>query len=246
MQPLTRMLLVCVAACLVLVGCAGVGGVQGTPTPTPSPDDIIGRVAQAAQEAESLTFNIEFSGAPVYADPATRRFALVSVEGDLQRPDGALARIRVRSVGAVAEIRLVSLDGQLYATNPITRGWQCYPQGSLFDPVVLFDAEQGVTYLLRETFTDVTLLGIEEPETLDGPHYHLQGTMPGPPLNEISYGLLGAGDVATDLWVDVATGRVSRIVLVDTGSNPDTPSTWALTLSDYNKDVDIRAPIACE
>jgi hypothetical protein len=44
----------------------------------------------------------------------------------------------------------------------------------------------------------------------------------------------------------VATGRVSQIVLVDTGSNPDNPSTWTLTLSDYNKDVDIRAPIACE
>jgi lipoprotein LprG len=243
MQPFIRLLLVCVAACLLLAGC-GTGGAESTPTPTAN--ELIDRVAQTAREADSLAFSIEFGGAPVYADPATRRFALVSVEGDLQRPNGALARIRVRSVGAVAEIRLVSLDGQLYATNPITRGWQCYPPGSLFDPVVLFDDEQGVTYLLRETFTDITLLGTEELETLDGPHYHLQGTMPGPPLNEISYGLLGAGEVATDLWIDVASGRVSRIVLVDTGSNPDNPSTWTLNLSDYNKDVDIRAPIACE
>jgi lipoprotein LprG len=243
MQPFIRLLLVCVAACLLLAGC-GTGGAESTPTPTAN--ELIDRVAQTAREADSLAFSIEFGGAPVYADPATRRFALVSVEGDLQRPNGALARIRVRSVGAVAEIRLVSLDGQLYATNPITRGWQCYPPGSLFDPVVLFDDEQGVTYLLRETFTDITLLGTEELETLDGPHYHLQGTMPGPPLNEISYGLLGAGEVATDLWIDVASGRVSRIVLVDTGSNPDNPSTWTLNLSDYNKDVDIRAPISCE
>jgi lipoprotein LprG len=242
-------LLLGVVACLLLAGCGIAPGGEAepttAPTATPTPRALIEQIMQATQDTDSMHFVIDFAGAPVYADPETRRFALIGVEGDLQRPDAALASIRVRGGGAIAIVRLVSIDEQVYATNPVTREWQCFPPGALFDPVVLFDPQQGIDQLILEHITDIELIGIEDLEETDTPHYHLRGTIAGEPLSEISYGLLGAGPVQVDLWADTETQRATQIVLVDTATSEDNPSTWTLTLSDYNEEVDVRAPIEC-
>jgi lipoprotein LprG len=232
-------------ACLLLAGCGALGGTPATPTATPSPQELVAQISAATQAADTFTFTMDFAGAPVYADPDSRLFALVSVEGQLRRPDAARASIRVRNVGAVAEIRLVSLEGQLYATNPLTREWNCFPPGALFDPVVLFDPERGVDYLISEEFEDITLEGIAELDDSSEPHYHLSGTIAGPPLREISYGLVGAGDVEVDVWAEVDTQQVRRIVLLDSASDPQNPTTWTMDITGYDEEVDIRAPIEC-
>lgn len=246
MKTSYRILLLLCAAVLLLTGCVEASSTPSesaaAPTPTPSPQEIVARVVAATQDTTSAAFRIDFSGATVFADP-DRTFSLIDVAGDLRRPDGALATIRVRNVGSIAEIRLVSLDGQLYVTNPLTREWLCVPAGALFDPVVLFDEERGIDQLISTHFENITLVGVEEIE--GRPHYHLAGTMPGAPLHEMSYGLLGAGTVQVDLWADQQTLRASQIVLVDTATDPDNPSTWTLTLSDYNKTVDLRVPVEC-
>lgn len=232
--------------CVLLAGCgAGASEAQGTPTPTPTAQELVEQVARATQNAESLSFAIEFEGAPVYADPVEKRFGLVGVEGQLQRPDAARASIRVRSAGVIATIRLVSLAGQLYATNPVTQEWQCYPPGSLFDPVVLFDAEQGIDHLISQEFEAITLVGTEEAGEGDRQQYHLSGSISGPPLNEISYGLISPGLVTADIWADVETLRVARIVLVDSETDPNSPTTWIMTTENYGGEVDIRAPVEC-
>jgi lipoprotein LprG len=236
-------MLLCAAVCLLLTGCgAALGGIGGTPTPTPTAQEIADRVVEAMREVDSLHFAIEFGGAPVYADP-DNRFTLISLEGDVRRPDAARAAIQVRSVGSLATIRLVSLAGQMYATNPVTREWICFPEGVLFDPVILFDQQRGLDQLLREQYQNITLEGTTE---LDGSaHYHLSGTIDGQPLRALTFGMLGVGTVEVDLWADVDTLRLTQMVLVDTGNQPDNPSTWRMTFSDYNSDVDIRAPIEC-
>jgi lipoprotein LprG len=108
---------------------------------------------------------------------------------------------------------------------------------------VLFAPESGVEYLLQEGFDDITLVGSED---LDGrPHYRLRGTIAGERLQPISLGLLGAGPVAVELWADSATMRATRLLLTDTATDPATPSTWTMTFSDYDKAVDVRAPVQC-
>lgn len=212
------------------------------PTPTPTPRELSIQVADATQAAPSFHFDVELSGAPVYADPG-QIFTLLSMAGDLQRPNGVLASLRVSSVAGVAELRTVSLDGTQYLTNPITRQWQCVEPDFTFNPAVLFDPERGVEALIRTGFADVTLLGIEE---RDGqPHYHLRGTFAGESLLPISAYLLGNGPVEADIWADVETRRASRVVLVDTGTDPQDPSIWTLTFSEYGKEVDVRAPTEC-
>lgn len=228
----------------LLVACSGAPTPAEPPTPTPTPDpEVLARqIMDATEAAESLAFRIDFAGEPVYADP-DGLFQMLDMQGGLQRPDAARATIRVRSVGSIAEIRLVSLEGQQYATNPITRDWLCFPPGALFDPVLLFDTEQGVSPLLREEFTTITLEGSEEQ---DGElHYHLRGTIDAAPLRQMSMGMLGAGPVAVDLWASQETLRASRIVLTDTATNPDNPSQWHVALAEYNEPVEVVAPTEC-
>ncbi len=218
------------------------GAATPTPTPTPTPREISAQVGRATQAEQSVHFAISLAGKPVYAD-ASNIFVLNSIEGDLKRPDSVLAVLSVTAGAGVAEIRTVALAGKQYITNPITREWSCLAPGSAFNPAVLFDPQQGVEHLLQAGFDDVSLVGVED---LAGkPSYHLRGTLAGDKLQPIGMGLLGAGPVAADLWADQETMRASKLVLIDTASDPASPSAWTVTFSGYGKTIDVRAPAQC-
>jgi lipoprotein LprG len=175
----------------------------------------------------------------VFADD-TRLFVVNSIAGDLKRPDGVLATLKVGGAAGTAEVKSVSLAGKQYITNPITRAWQCLPPGAAFDPAVLFDPDKGFESLLQKGFEDVALIGVED---LGGTQsYHLRGTMASAALQPISSNLLGAGPVKVDLWADMATMRAAQIVLVDSATDPASPTTWTLKFSEYDKAVDVQAP----
>lgn len=229
-------------AAAILAACGGPAEPTPAPTPTPTPREISAAVGRATQASESAHFLIELSGRPVPID-ATGLTVLSTMEGDLRRPDGVLAVLDVTVGSALAEIRTVSLEGRQYITNPLTRQWGCLAPGAAFDPAVLFAPDRGIEFLLQEGFEDVTLVGTEE---LEGrPNYHLRGTMAGERLQAISLNLLGAGPVAVDLWADAETMRATRLVLVDTATDPEAPSTWTVSFSDYDKAVEVRAPVEC-
>jgi lipoprotein LprG len=247
-----RILLLIATACLLLAACDIAGPPPSAtptppptptptpaPTPTPTPTQISAQIAQATLSSQSLHFNVALSGKPVYTDE-TQTFAIVSLAGDLKRPDGVLATAKITGGGSIAEVRMVSLDGKQYITNPLTRQWLCAPAGSIFNPVVLFDPASGVEHLLQEDFENITLVGTEN---LAGvPNLHLRGTIAGPPLLAISANSLGLGPVQADLWADASTLRISQIVLVDPATDPANPTTWKIDFSEYDKPVDVRAP----
>ncbi len=226
---------------LLLGGCAGAVP-AATPSPTPTPAELVTRAGRTTQAAQSISFTIELAGRPVYSD-GTRLFAIRSIDGAIRRPDGALATLKVRAAVGVAEIRTVSLAGQQYFTNPVTRQWQCLPAGAAFDPGVLFDSQRGIGVLLEQGIDQPSLVGIEQ---IDGrATQHLRGSLAPERLRDISAGLIGAGPVAIDVWADIETGRIARIVLVDTATDPAEPTTWTLTLGGYDQPVDVRAPANC-
>jgi lipoprotein LprG len=228
--------------CLILSACdMGAPTAVPTPTivPTPTPAQLSAQIGQATQASQSFHFEIVLSGKPVFAD-ASNLFAISSIVGDLRRPDGALATLKVSSGGGVNEIKSVSLAGKQYITNPITLAWQCLPPGNVFDPAILFDPTKGFEYLFQQQYKDVALVGSEE--IAGKPNVHLRGTLPGQALRDISGGLLGAGDVKADLWADAASKRISKLVLVDNATDAASPTTWTIIFSDYEKAVDVRAP----
>lgn len=252
-----RRALLALVALALLASCDTGGGPQATavppptatatpvPTPTPTPKQIATSIGRATQEAPSLHFAIALGGAPVYSDP-TKFLTIQSIDGDLRRPDGVLATVKAGSTASTIELKVVSLAGKQYVTNPITRGWFCpAPSDGIFDPGLLFDEQKGINALIQSEFDDVALVGTEQ---IGGqPNYHLKGTIAGAPLLAISSNSLGLGPVQIDLWADVATGRATKVVAVDTGTaaDPAGPSTWTVTFTEYGKPVDVRAPIAC-
>ena len=226
----------------LLAACARPAEPTPVPTPTPTPREISAAIGRATQASQSVHFAVSLSGAPVPLD-ATGLTVLNAMEGDLKRPDAVLALLDVTVGGAVAEIRTVSLEGRQYITNPITRAWQCLDPGAAFDPAVLFAPDGGIEALLQDGLDEVELVGVEE---LDGrPSYHLRGSIAGEKLQPISGGLLGAGPVQVELWADQETLRASRLQLTDAAADPAAPTVWTLTFSDYDKAVEVRAPIAC-
>ena len=227
---------------LVLAACSGIGGPDATPTATPTPAEIAAQIGRATQAARSLQFQIDLAGKPVYSD-SSHLFAITSITGAIQQPDGALAALKVRSALGVAEIRTVSVGGQQFFTNPVTRQWQCLAPGTAFDPGVLFDPKNGIAALLQQGIENVELAGTE---TLDGQQvYHLRGTLPGARTQAISGGLLGAGPVQADLWADLDTSRARKLVLVDTATDPAEPTTWTMTFGQYDQPVEVKAPTTC-
>lgn len=240
-----RALLLLAVTCLLAACDMGAATVVPTPvptvvpTPTPTPAELSAQIGQATQASPSVHFEIALSGKPVFADD-TQLFAISSIVGDLKRPDGVLATLKVSASGGLSEIKSVSLAGKQYITNPITLAWQCLPPGTAFDPAILFDPNKGFEHLLQQQYRDVALVGNQE---LAGkPSYHLRGTLPGQALREISGTMLGASDVKADLWADMATKRVSQLVLVDSATDVASPTTWTIVFSDYEKTVDVRAP----
>jgi lipoprotein LprG len=226
----------------LLAACGRPAEPTPVPTPTPTPREISAAVGRATQASQSVHFAVSLSGGPVPLDAAGLTL-LNAMEGDLSRPDAVLALLDVTVGGAVAEIRTVSLAGRQYITNPITRAWQCLEPGAAFDPAVLFAPDGGIESLLQDGFDEVALLGVEE---LDGrPSYHLRGTIAGERLQPISAGLLGAGPVQVELWADQETLRASRIQLTDAAGDPAAPTVWTIAFSDYDKAVDVRAPVEC-
>jgi lipoprotein LprG len=247
----TRSYTLLLLVCLLLAACDIGGQPAATPTPVPTPtptpvptptptpaqlSDQIGKVMLAVQ---SFHFAINLSGKPVYTDQS-QIFEIISIEGDLKRPDSVLATVKLRGAGSLVEVRMVSLAGKQYITNPITRQWQCAPVGSIFNPAVLFDPTAGIEHVLQQDFEQVTLVGRED---LGGrPNLHLRGTLAGAPLMTISANSLGLGAVTGDLWADAETMRITQIQLVDPATDPTSPTTWKLTFSEYDKAVDVREP----
>jgi lipoprotein LprG len=229
-------------AALLLAACAGLGGPSATPTPTPTPAELAAGAGRATQAAKSMRFAVTVTGQPVFTD-STRLFALTAMDGAVQRPDGVLTTLRVQSAAGLLELRTVSAGGQQYITNPLTRAWQCLAPGAAFDPAALFAGGSGFEALLQDGLQDVTLAGEED---IGGrPHYHLRATVDGARLAHVTGGLIGVGPVAADLWADKGSLRLSRMVLVDSATDPAQPTTWTMTLSGYDEPVEVRAPVEC-
>ena len=103
-----------------------------------------------------------------------------------------------------------------------------------FDPGALVRTE--VSSLLRSDLRGITLVGTEKIGTAGA--YHLRGEADGAKLRALTGGVIVPGVHTVDLWMDVGTSQIAR--LVDT--EPGSPSGWRLDLSGHDKPVEIKTP----
>ncbi len=217
------------------LGCRGPEGLPPLPA-----SEILRRSADAMARTRSAHFVLERTGAPDYLD-AARTMMLRRVEGDIVSPDGLQGVARVFTLGVVSEIRMLRLGDRAWIALSGVDRWEALTpeRGVVMDPRWFFDAERGIPALLARA----PLQGIG-PERLDGSWvYHLHGELESGPLAEWSVGMI-AGRLRADLWVEGGTFRILRVRLVELESDPQDPTVWTLTLSAFDRPVEIREPLS--
>jgi hypothetical protein len=188
---------------------------------------------------QALHFSLQLTGALDYIDsPPTA--ALKEVEGDLVRPDNLRALVKLSSFGVVTQVGLIRYETDVYVTNPINQHWEKLPPewGWYIDPTLLFHPEYGVPAILPTI--DLNKVGVEQLE--GGSYYHLRATTEGDYLAWWTLGMIPAGPVMVDVWVDAGTFLLRQIRLVETASDPDDPTVWHITLSNFGQTVEIEPP----
>jgi hypothetical protein len=226
---------VLVALALLAASCGGEEA-SGT-TLAPDVDTVLAAAAAAMGQVESVRFEIERGGAPIYIDPFdTLEFA--SAVGRFAAPDSADAVVTVRIAGLSTQIGAVALDGDTYLSNPVTGDFEPAPSGYAFDPATLFDPNLGWRPLLTNGLADIEWLGRVE---LDGAaRYRIKGLADQERVAVITAGLVTGQDVVLDMWIDPATGHVTNVEFTTTYRGEE--NTWALGFEDYGADITIDAP----
>ncbi len=227
-----------ITASLVIAACGGGG--NGEPTEPTIPADaasIVAASGTAMGTTESVRFELERNGAPVYIDQV-EQLALNSVIGQFTVPGSAQAVLEVEvDGGLVSELGAVALDDEIWLSNPITGEFEPLPAGIDLDPSLFFDPQGGWQPLMEE-LTDVELVGTEERDGAD--RYHIAATAPADRVETITAGLVKDQDVDIDFWIQPVTGQVRSVeftTFVD-GEEID----WKLDLSEYGNDFDIQPP----
>lgn len=217
-------LLAAALLCVAAAACAA---------PPPSPTALVERAAAKTAALNTVAFDLVRVGEPVLLDPG-RGILFSAAAGEYQAPDRVRARVKIAAAGAVLTVDMLWLPDGFYSSNPFTGTFEKLPAAPGFDPAALLRNE--IPALLRSELRSVTLVGTEKIGAADA--YHVRAEADGAKLRALTGGLVVPGVHTVDLWIDVATSQIVR--LVDT--EPGGVAGWRLELSGSDKPVEIKAP----
>ena len=222
-----RFLLVAMLVLVVASGCGGGDDLGGEPI-APEVDVVLAASAEAMAGVETVRFDIERSGAPVFIDEV-ESIAVDAVTGTVEVPDRAEALLTVTIDGSVTTQlgAIADADGTLLS-NPVTGEFEPLPAGVDLDPVQFFDPVGGWQPLIAG-LEDAEFVGEED---RGGTRYHVRGTAPAERIEAVTAGLVRRQDVAVDLWIHPVTALVTAVEF-DTTFDGAT-SSWTLELSGYD------------
>lgn len=210
--------------CVVVAACAA---------PPPSPTALVEQAAAKTAALKSVAFDLVRVGEPVLLDPGSGvRFSAAA--GEYQAPDRVRARVKIAAAGTVLTLEMLWLPEGFYSANPFSGAFEKQPTAPGFDPAALVRSE--IPALLRSELRNVTLVGKEKVGAADA--YHVRAEADGAKLRALTGGAVVPGTHTVDVWIDVATSQLVR--LVDT--EPGGVAGWRLELSGSDKPVEIKAP----
>ena len=223
-------------ALLVLGGCGGGGedlGGELLPTEITSLQEAS---ASAMGEVETVRFELERSGGPIYID-TLESLALDAVTGRYAAPSSADAVLTVQVNNSLTtRLGAVAIDGEVWLSNPVTGEFELLPPGFDIDPTTFFDPENGWRPLLLELM-EAEFVGEEQ---RDGTRYRISGIAPAARVEIVTAGLVSGQDVDVDLWLHPVTAVVTAAEF--TTIHNGTETRWVLDLSEYGEDVSIVPP----
>jgi hypothetical protein len=225
----TSLLALTVFALPVLVGCSGGGGSEE------SAPELLARAKTTLDEASSAHFVLDSEGAP---DSGT---LLVGGEGDISRPSSFEGALEVRAIGSVLDLKVISVDGTVYAQLPFTSSFSVV-EPAMFgfgDPGALLDPDNGISQLLVET--DSAQLG--EESRVDGEVVReVTAELPGDLVERILASQDPSQPVKARFSIATETGELRRAELTGPFFTAGEDATYTLELSDFGADVEITAP----
>jgi hypothetical protein len=200
--------------------------------PPPSPAALVEQAAAKTAALKSVSFDLVRVGEPVLLDPG-RGIAFSAAAGEYQAPDRVGARVKIAAAGTVLTVEMLWLPGGFYSSNPFTGIFEKLAAPG-FDPAALLRNE--IPALLRSDLRSVTLVGTEKIGAADA--YHVRAEADGAKLRALTGGVVVPGVHTVDLWIDVATSQIVRLV----DAEPGAAAGWRLELSGADKPVEIKAP----
>ena len=156
-------------------------------------------------------------------------------EGSLQAPDRYDVRVKVGFLVVEFTVPVIGLNGQQYMKDD-SRKWAVSGPDEKLNLPGLFDRQAGVGPTLAKVH-DPRYLGIET--LAGGAMLHLQGSLDGPDIAQLTLQKLGSREVTVEAWIDPATYRLTQLALKETG--PD-GAYWVYTFSKFNEPVNIQKP----
>ncbi|MBN1201486.1 MAG: LppX_LprAFG lipoprotein [Anaerolineae bacterium] len=245
-RVITLILLVVLAA-LVVTGCKDDNDDDKLPEARP----LLDKAAKTIQDAETFGMELDVSGYPVEiatGDTFSLDFPLVFkyAKGVFVAPDRLQATVEfsVGDAGMTADLIAIG-DDQYIRSDILTLGrWLKEEIIGGFSPASLVAEEGGIAAALQSV-SDLKMVGKEDLDGLDV--YHLSGKIDAANVYALTFGLIGtrSGQLDIDVYVLTDDERVERIVLhepLPEGVEDQDPTTWTITVPNYNEPYTIDAP----
>jgi hypothetical protein len=193
--------------------------------------EVLATSGRQFDDLESVRFSIAVEGAPVSFD-SDGTLTASSAVGQYDAPESFQALVEVSAFGLSAELGAISIGADRWITDPVTGEWERLDIGIGFDPLVLFDPDQGVGATVAAL--DATLVEF-------GSDYEITGTVGGPTVKVLTAGLLDEGELDIVLIVDAESLQITEIGF-DTEA-ADGTSRWTIEFSEFDEPVMIDPPV---
>jgi hypothetical protein len=213
----------------LLAGCGG-GNSDSQTAP-----DLLAQAKTTLDDATSAHFVLDSTGAP---DTGT---LLVGGEGDIARPASFQGTLKVRALGSTLDLKVVSVDGTVYAQLPFTSSYTKVDpaQFGFGDPGALLDPDTGISQLLAKA--ESAKLG-DEKRVGGEVVREVTAEIPGTLVEQILTSQDPSKPVQARFFIATETGELRRAELTGPFYTAGTDATFTLQLSDFGADVQITAP----